>query len=311
LRAAVFIVLFAAPAFANDEAMLGRVQALLRAHQADVFGCAEKAAPAGEVLVRVIVGEKGRAAKAEVLKAEAGAGAVNACLVEKVRAWDLSSLGASEGDQIVFPLAFKPDANEPKAKLDVVEVSPTSRIDCGKSPEQALYVLAGPVNVNDTILFTGDLMWLPPNAACTLKPGERALFKVLRVRSQLPAGTSEARQPFAVRKKELETLPIAGGKGSVSLYLDGRGATFSVQALAADAGAKVPPHKHDTSDELIYVISGRGTTTVAGKPVATTPGAQLRVPAGVEHSLAVDEKLTTVQIYAPGGPEQRFKGAAK
>jgi quercetin dioxygenase-like cupin family protein len=69
---------------------------------------------------------------------------------------------------------------------------------------------------------------------------------------------------------------------------------------------KIPPHKHD-ADELIYVIAGRGTTLVGGAPQPVAPGALVTIPAGAEHSLTVDEKLTAVQVYAPGGPEQRFK----
>ena len=48
-------------------------------------------------------------------------------------------------------------------------------------------------------------------------------------------------------------------------------------------------------------------------PVAPTWGVNnrtvsLRIPAGVTHSIAVVDKITALQVYAPGGPEQRFKG---
>ena len=70
--ALVLLVLQSGAWAADDEAMGRRVQELLRAHQADVFGCvqAAQAKAEGEMLVRVWVGEGGRVAKAEVLKDE-------------------------------------------------------------------------------------------------------------------------------------------------------------------------------------------------------------------------------------------------
>ena len=60
-----------------------------------------------ELLVRVMVGEDKKAARADVLKG--GPPPLGQCVVGKIRAWDLSPLGAAPGDQIVFPLAFHPE----------------------------------------------------------------------------------------------------------------------------------------------------------------------------------------------------------
>ncbi len=289
----------------GDESMGRRVQELLRAHQSDIFGCVEKAGatPEHEMLVRVAAGERGQVALAEVLKTGTGGEVVGACIVGRIRAWDITALGMAPGDQVVLPLAFKPDTA--KAQMEVVQVTPTSRIDCGQAPEQAFYVLDGPVNINDTLLFSGDAIWLPPSTACTLRPGERAVFRVLRVRSQMAAGTSEPRQAFTVRNSQPKSLPILGGKANIKLYLDGRGTGLALDIMVSEAGTKVPPHVHDKSDELIHIVAGKAVTVVGGKPVASET---FRIPAGVEHSLSVDQKLTAVQVYAPGGPEQRFKG---
>ncbi len=105
-----------APAFAaegGDEAMGKRVQDLLHAHQADVFGCVAQSTstPKGEMLVRVMVGEDHHAAKADVLKDATGLPPLGACITGKVKAWDLKPLGAAAGDQVVFPLVFKPGAS--------------------------------------------------------------------------------------------------------------------------------------------------------------------------------------------------------
>jgi quercetin dioxygenase-like cupin family protein len=105
----------------------------------------------------------------------------------------------------------------------------------------------------------------------------------------------------------VKSWPIAGGKGAAQLFLDNTGASFAVDRLSVDKGGSVPPHKHETSDELIYVLDGKGTTTIGGKTLAIAAGDSIRIPAGVEHSLVVTEKWNAVQVYAPAGPEQRFK----
>jgi quercetin dioxygenase-like cupin family protein len=275
-----------------DEDMGRRVQELLRAHQADVFGCAPKATVESEILVRVMVGEDKKAARADVLKG--GPPSLGQCVAEKIRTWDLSPLGAAPGDQIVFPLAFKPD--DPKAR---VELADGAARDCADPMEQALVGL-GRATVNGEKLGEGDVVWLPARATC------RVDGRVLRVRAR-PTATATA--TATARAAEVKPLSIAGGKGSVKLMLDGKGASFAVDLMSVEAGAKVPPHVHDGSDEIIFVLQGRGTTTVGGAPLESRAGELLRIPAGVQHSLVVSEKMSVVQIYAPGGPEQRFKGA--
>jgi hypothetical protein len=96
----------------SEEAAMGRrVQDLLHAHQADIYGCVRAAAvaPTGEMLVRVLVGDAQRAERADVLKDQSGSGALGVCITDKIKQWDLTSLGADPGDQVVFPLMFKPD----------------------------------------------------------------------------------------------------------------------------------------------------------------------------------------------------------
>ena len=96
----------------DDDLQMGRrIQDLLHAHQADVFVCVQKEPkpPSGELLVRVFVGERGaQVARAEVLKNQSSSVTLGRCIDDQIRRWDVSSLKASEGDQLVFPLAFKP-----------------------------------------------------------------------------------------------------------------------------------------------------------------------------------------------------------
>jgi mannose-6-phosphate isomerase-like protein (cupin superfamily) len=217
---------WAAPAAAGDEQMGGRLQELLRAHQIDIFGCvqAEPSVPKGEMLVRVVVGERGQVSKAEILKDDAKRAHLGRCLVGKVWQWDVSSLGAAPGDQVVFPLAFEP----------------------------------------------------PTLGAVIL---------------------SSQKSPFS----------LPGTQGTVQLLLDGTGASIALDRLVARAGASIPPHHHDHSEEVIYVLAGRGITKIGDKEIPIGAGDTVYIPAGVEHSVVVQKELTAIQVYSPAGPEQRFR----
>jgi quercetin dioxygenase-like cupin family protein len=300
-----------------DEAMGRRVQALLHAHQAEIFACilAQPSAVEGEWLVRVFVGDDGEAARAEVLKGDAGGQPLKDCVLGCVRTWDLSSLAASRGDQIVFPLAFRPDpAAQGALHVDVITLPRESLMLSIERPT-ALYVL-GPAPLAMAYApnsrakgAVGDVLYLKP-------PGQVALTgagatKLLRVTS---GGSAESTDAASAAPGQIQTFqadkvrrwPILGGKGEVQLYLDGQAAPFAVDRLCAKKGAAVPRHEHPT-DEVVYLLSGRTRTELDGKPGREGPGDQLIIPRGTPHALTVVEDMCAVQIYAPSGPEQRFK----
>ena len=108
----------------------------------------------------------------------------------------------------------------------------------------------------------------------------------------------------------MKTYPLLGGKASVTLFLDGRLVPSSLQRFEAAPGAVVPLHSHDDSDEIVFIVAGKGEMTVGGAAYAVETGDAIRLAQGRRHGLTVTEKLVAVLCYAPAGPEQRFKGAA-
>lgn len=98
---------------------------------------------------------------------------------------------------------------------------------------------------------------------------------------------------------------IADGKGVATMLLESGEAALT--RLDFEDGATVPPHVHETSAEILYVLEGRAEMTVAGEKVVVEKGDAVRIPAGVEHSAKVTGSLRAVQVYAGPGPEQRFK----
>ena len=335
-------LLFASTAFAaeDDAAMGKRVQDLLHAHQADVFGCVAAATGTvkGEMLVRVVVGADEHPSKAEVLKDQTGLPSVAPCLQSKMQKWDLTSLKAATGDQVVFPLVFKPEPLQKGEKRVLVPMSAQESqgpqrflIDdesIGEAPlasvamltlpgnasapakarkdeaeEMVLYVLDGAFKVGADTLKAGDALWLGAHTdRPALTPADKKPLKLLEIRAH-GDGTGQK----VVHAADAKSYKIAGGKASVKLLLDGTGAKLAVDEIDADAGAAIPSHKHAHEDEELFFISGRSTTTVGKTAYETAPGDAMRIPANAAHTMKVTEPLKTIQIYAPAGPEQRFK----
>jgi quercetin dioxygenase-like cupin family protein len=225
-----------------------------------------------------------------------------------------------------------------KAALAVVQIGPKAKLAQHRHPSSAelLYVLDG----HGRLLFPGaepeklepgTAVWIRAGVAHSLDdqspqkplrllqafvpPGPE---RVLRDRSQT-GGTEVLRgtapKPPAgsykvVREADVAPLAIAGGKARVRLLLD-QAATQDASAylglLEADAGATVPLHKHDTSAELLFILSGRAKTVIAGQEVPAEDSTAIYIPDGAQHSAVFTATTRAVQIYAPGGPEQRFK----
>ena len=109
-------------------------------------------------------------------------------------------------------------------------------------------------------------------------------------------------------------LPAASAKtyGPATIYAEP--ATIADKVLAASVlklakGAAVPEHVHPNESELLYILEGSGTMTVAGTQLAVTPTSVVQIPPHTKHSFTAAADVRAVQIYTPAGPEQRFKAS--
>ncbi len=82
---------------------------------------------------------------------------------------------------------------------------------------------------------------------------------------------------------------------------------FSAAILTLAKGVTVPEHVHQSESELLYILAGSGTMTVAGVKLAVTPTSVVQVPPATKHSFTASENVKALQLYTPAGPEQRFK----
>jgi oxalate decarboxylase/phosphoglucose isomerase-like protein (cupin superfamily) len=70
-------------------------------------------------------------------------------------------------------------------------------------------------------------------------------------------------------------------------------------------------HNHPGSDEILYILAGRGDQMVDdGEPFEVRPGQAVFIPKGAFHSTVNTgwEPMTILAIYAPAGAEQALKG---
>jgi mannose-6-phosphate isomerase-like protein (cupin superfamily) len=69
---------------------------------------------------------------------------------------------------------------------------------------------------------------------------------------------------------------------------------------------------HPDSWEILCAVDAAGTFTLDGKDQRLGPRQVVTVPPATKHAWTPDEgsNLVAIQLYAPPGPEQRFKALA-
>lgn len=112
----------------------------------------------------------------------------------------------------------------------------------------------------------------------------------------------DRRGPFAV----------SGGQSNVRIYLDAPDSSRELASLVAIEGSTVPTaheHVHEHSAEALWVEQGTGTMRIGDETHDLQPGTFLFIPSGTPHDLVLtgDAPFIAYQVYAPAGPEQRFR----
>jgi quercetin dioxygenase-like cupin family protein len=105
---------------------------------------------------------------------------------------------------------------------------------------------------------------------------------------------------------------VGGGKARVRMLFEpantGRTSAY-LGVLEADPGAEIPRHAHPGSAEVLYVVSGGGELTVGSEKIPFGPDEAIHLPENQPHAAKFTgpDKTIMIQLYAPAGPEQRFK----
>jgi quercetin dioxygenase-like cupin family protein len=110
-------------------------------------------------------------------------------------------------------------------------------------------------------------------------------------------------------------VPVFGGKAKLTPLLDvahtGDKAIY-LGKLEAEPGVEVPRNSHPGSDEILFLSAGAGELTVGSEKFPVEAPEVLYIPAGQPHAAKFTgtDKSEMVQIFAPAGPEDRYKAGA-
>ncbi len=75
----------------------------------------------------------------------------------------------------------------------------------------------------------------------------------------------------------------------------------ATMVLAAGDKTGGPDNKHDSSDQWLYVISGKGKAVIDGKETEFGAGKLILIEAGETHEIInnSEDRLVTLNFYAP------------
>jgi len=147
-------------------------------------------------------------------------------------------------------------------------------------------------------------------------PAGRAAFEVIHDPNvKNPDGAK-----FVVAEpKPAAAIPVFGGKAKVTPLLDvaqtGNKEIY-LGKLEAEPGTEVTRKSHRGSDEILFLSSGTGELTVGSEKFPVEGPEALYIPAGQPHAAKFTgttgtDKAVMVQIFAPAGPEDRYKAGSK
>lgn len=329
-----------APAAAKQGKSLDKIVGdTVRAAYPTLHNCFRKALArdrkrSGTIFFQVTLGREDRVAKAEAVRDELDHLPTARCLVALLVKWTFpgaGAAGAEPGSEIVIPLTLKPDDHQYSVLLKDVDPGKSGaavirplltnksvgsekanvahltldgewEARAPAASDLALVILDGTAGPD---LGAGSALWLPAGSRRELKGKATALLIMSASAREAGATVSVVKPPRARSLKggKLKITPLLGRPGA------GTGGTY-VGLLEASGGFQVTPHHHETSDELIFVLQGTGKATLLDRQELMVPGSAANMPARVGHSLLVIKPMKVVQIYAPGGPEQRFFKAA-
>ncbi len=152
-------------------------------------------------------------------------------------------------------------------------------------------------------------------------PAGRAAFEVLHdPKVANPQGPDGTPAKFVVATPSAAAaLPVFGGKAKATPLLDvahtGNKAIY-LGKLEAEPGTEIPRNSHAGADEILFLSAGSGELTVGSEKFPVEAPEALYIPAGQPHAAKFTgttgtDKAELVQIFAPAGPEDRYKGAKK
>ncbi|MBL9013604.1 MAG: cupin domain-containing protein [Myxococcales bacterium] len=243
----------------------------------------------------------------------------------KLVAWN------GQGNKAVSLAVLIDDANTGNDAASLVEVALRAGGSLGMrtATRTELWYFLGPATVaavgrqGKQQVAAGDMAYVPKGGARDIIAGAADVHAVLVI---LPGGKEGAARAGALPTPPLDAVlsaPVgatilrasaAKTFGPATIYAEPsitNDRSFAAEILQLKAGTTVSEHVHAGETELLYVLAGAGTMTIAGTQLAITSTSVVQVPPNTKHAFTASADVTALQIYTPAGPEQRFKNPPK
>jgi mannose-6-phosphate isomerase-like protein (cupin superfamily) len=185
-----------------------------------------------------------------------------------------------------------------------------ARVEFRACEQRIVAVARGHASIDGDELAAGDIFLAQGKGSFNVQGAGLAVFASTRTRVCEPSSTPGIRKTV-IRGNASRELTWASGKMHAHLDTDGVVSPLTYVGRLSGTG-NMDAHAHEGSWEILAAIDGAGTITVDGKSSRLAPRQVIVVPPGVIHSYTPDSgvSLNAIQMYAPPGPEQRFKGFA-
>jgi len=230
-----------------------------------------------------------------------------------------------QGDIRISVLLDDNNSGNAQASLLEVAIAAGKRTGMRRADRAELWYFLGPATIESSAkpiaVVAGDAVLVPAQAVRDIVATSGALTAVLVLSPGGAEGTARAGAlptpetpakgaPAPQKLAAADAKSYPRGQGKVTILVDPsivKASPFAVSILELPAGMGIPEHVHDKETELLYVTAGGGTMTVKGTALAVSATSVVQVPPATPHAFVTVEALRAIQIYVPGGPEQRFK----
>jgi mannose-6-phosphate isomerase-like protein (cupin superfamily) len=120
---------------------------------------------------------------------------------------------------------------------------------------------------------------------------------------------------YVFYKKEVFRSDLENPTRTAYIWVDKEQGAKHVSGGSVDIPAKseLAYHSHEKEEEIMFVYKGRGVAIVEGVSYPVEPETMVFVPPGLKHQFknTGSESLSIAWFYAPPGPEQGVRIAAK
>jgi quercetin dioxygenase-like cupin family protein len=224
------------------------------------------------------------------------------------------------GQSSVSVAVLLDDNNTGNAQASMFEIAIAKGGTTGmrSAPRAEVWWLRDPAELSSVALqpvklAAGSLFYVPAGGAREVKAVGGDVHAVIVV---APGGAEGAARAGALATPELlhwtsapvvpRVLAPVAAKGH-QIFLEGPAVPFSAALATIPNGTVIAEHVHAKETELLYFMAGGGQLTVNGVTLPVTETSVVQIPPNTKHAFTATSDVHALQIYVPGGPEQRFK----